>query len=398
MSRKSFARVPDGVEQTPTPFVLRVNDDSLREFHQLLTLSKIGPPTWEASQSDRRFGITREWLVNAKDVWLNQFNWRQFEDRINSLPNFTANIPVDDGSSGFTLHFVALFSERQDAKPVVFLHGWPGSFVEFLPMLEILTSRHTPETLPYHVIVPSLPGYTLSTGPPLDRDFTMADAGYRIHKLMMTLGFSGGYIAQGGDIGSALALFLSATYEQCVAVHVNFWMAPTSSEASSIAADRRISDSTTARRAELFRATGMAYAMEQATRPSTIGLALSSSPLALLSWIGEKFLDWSDPREPVSLEMILGMVSLYWFTSSFPRSVWPYRHLLNRSAPASVPKTKPFGYSCFPYELSTMNESGARALTENLVFFAEYDKGGHFAALEQPELLLAGVEEFITRL
>ncbi|EAU30503.1 conserved hypothetical protein [Aspergillus terreus NIH2624] len=75
MSRKSFARVPDGVEQTPTPFVLRVNDDSLREFHQLLALSKIGPPTWEASQTDRRFGITREWLVNAKSVWLNQFNW-----------------------------------------------------------------------------------------------------------------------------------------------------------------------------------------------------------------------------------------------------------------------------------------------------------------------------------
>ena len=86
-------------------------------------------------------------------------------------------------------------------------------------MLEILSNRHTPETLPYHVIVPSLPGYTLSTGPPLDRDFTMADAGHLIHKLMMTLGFSGGYIAQGGDIGSALALFLSLTYEQCVAVH-----------------------------------------------------------------------------------------------------------------------------------------------------------------------------------
>ncbi|CAI6088126.1 unnamed protein product [Clonostachys chloroleuca] len=397
MSHQVFARVPNFVEQAPSAFTLRVSEDSISEFHQLLDLSKVGPPTWEGSQSDRRFGITREWLLNAKSVWLNQFNWRQFEERINSYPNFIMDVPVDYGSDGFKIHFVALFSARQDAKPVVFLHGWPGSFVEFLPILEILSSRHTPDTLPYHVIVPSLPGYTLSAGPPLDRDFTMSDAAELIHGLMMRLGFSDGYVAQGGDVGSILATTLSATYEQCKAVHLNLWVVPDSSEERSNGAYQREIDITMAHRAELFRTTGMAYAIEHATRPSTIGLVLSSSPLALLSWIGEKFLDWSDTRQPPSLDTILGMVSLYWFTACFPRSIWPYRNIVNANA-VSVPKTKPFGYSCFPYELWTVPESMAKATAENLVFFAEYDKGGHFAALEQPELLLAGVEEFIAKL
>ncbi|CAH0018848.1 unnamed protein product [Clonostachys rhizophaga] len=398
MSRQVFARVPNGVEQAPTPFTLQVSEDSISEFRQLLALSKVGPPTWEGSQPDGRFGVTREWLINAKSVWLNQFNWRQFEERINSYPNFTMNIPADDGSGEFTIHFAALFSAREDAKPVVFLHGWPGSFVEFLQILAILSSRYTPDTLPYHVVVPSLPGYTLSTGPPLDRDFTMADAGKLIHGLMMRLGFSNGYVAQGGDVGSVLAVSMSATYEQCEAVHVNLWMEPGSSEMSGEEAHHRELDITAARRAESFRTTGMAYFMEHATRPSTIGLVLSSSPLALLSWIGEKFLDWSDPRQPPSLDTILSMVSLYWFTSCFPRSIWPYRYLASPTARVSVPKTKPFGYSCFPYEISTASESVVGASAENLVFYAKYDRGGHFAALEQPELLLEGVEEFIAKL
>lgn len=176
---------------------------------------------------------------------------------------------------------------------------------------------------------------------------------------------------------------------------MNLWVVPDSSEERSNGAYQREIDITMAHRAELFRTTGMAYAMEHATRPSTIGLVLSSSPLALLSWfvifdlsypvshagtnnrdsarIGEKFLDWSDPRQPPSLDTILGMVSLYWFTACFPRSIWPYRNIVNENA-VSVPKTKPFGYSCFPYELWTVPESMAKATAENLVFFAEYDK------------------------
>lgn len=214
----SFGNIPSGASGKPEPFTLHVPDSELEEFRVLLRHSKVGPETWENSRKDGEFGVTRDWIAAAKDTWLNEFDWRTHEAHINSFPNF--KIPIQDAECGeFNIHFAALFSARRDATAVVFMHGWPGSFVEFLPILDILRTKYTPETLPFHAIVPSLPGYTLSSGPPLDKDFTLDDAARVLNHLMISLGFGGGYVAQGGDVGYFLARIMAGKHDECKALH-----------------------------------------------------------------------------------------------------------------------------------------------------------------------------------
>lgn len=143
---------------------------------------------------------------------------RACEERINSFPNFKMPIQDNDGRT-YDIHFLALFSQKVDAIPVILLHGWPGSFLEFLDILSLMVKQYTPETLPYHLIVPSLPGYAYSSSPPLDKDFRVEDIARLMNQLMLNLGFGGGYVAQGGDIGSKVGRVMAAEHEACKAVH-----------------------------------------------------------------------------------------------------------------------------------------------------------------------------------
>lgn len=126
---------------------------------------------------------------------------------------------VDDEAGTFDIHFVALFSKRPDAVPVIFIHGWPGSFLEFLPMSQLFKQKYSPDTLPYHIIVPSLPGFTLSNMPLLNQDFSQVDAARVLNRLMVDLGFRSGYVAQGGDIGSRVARVLGVNHPECKGEH-----------------------------------------------------------------------------------------------------------------------------------------------------------------------------------
>lgn len=154
-------------------------------------------------------------------------------------------------------------------------------------------------------------------------------------------------------------------------------------------------------RAADFARFGSAYALEHASRPSTIGLTVSASPLSLLAWIGEKFLDWTDPRTTPSLDVILESVTLYWFTETFPRAIYPYRQLFT---PGNIgahenPKwrvEKPFGFSWFPYELAPVPRAWVET-TGALEWWREHDRGGHFAAVERPEALLGDLRDFIAQ-
>ena len=167
------------------------------------------------------------------------------------------------------------------------LHGWPGSFLEFLPMLRLLTSKYTPETLPYHMVVPSLPGYTLSGTIPTTKDFKLEDCATILDTLMCDLGFNrSGYVVQGGDVGSRVARVLGGTQPRARAIHLNYCNMPKPADLDesdpAIYSDAEKAGIT---RTEQFKLTGSAYALEHATRSSTIGLVLSASPLALLAWV-----------------------------------------------------------------------------------------------------------------
>lgn len=197
------------------PFTLSVSDQDLSEWRQLLQLSKLGPKTYENHQSERNFGVTYKWLSDAKEHWLNRYDWRAQEANINSFPNYTMKIEDVD------VHFVALFSEKKDAAPIIFMHGWPGSFIEFLPMCSLIREKYSPRGQPYHIIVPSLPGYALSSSGPLGKDWTMADSARIMHQLMLNLGFER-YIAEGGDVGSFLARAMALSYDECIGIHRKF--------------------------------------------------------------------------------------------------------------------------------------------------------------------------------
>ncbi|KAF4957867.1 hypothetical protein FSARC_11163 [Fusarium sarcochroum] len=390
----SFATIPTTATCVPEPFRLSYSEKQLEELRTLIKLSKVGPATYESTREDRQYGITTKWLSEAKEQWA-QFDWHKTEDHINTFPNFIAR--VNDSDTDFNIHFVALFSQRLDAVPVLLLHGWPGSFMEFLPILSLLKSKYTPTTLPYHVVVPSLPGYTLSSPPPVDRDFQLPDAARILDKLMTGLGFTKEYVCQGGDIGSRVARVMGATYPRVKAVHLNFSIMPDPGNIPHTEYSEL--ENKGLERFRWFEKLGSAYALEHATKPATIGLTLSSSPLAMLAWIGEKFLDWTDDDPPLST--VLESVTLYWLSNCFSTSLWPYRQ---RFAPGNIgahdnPEWhlhKPLGMSWFPQEVAPVPKAWT-ATTGDLVFFRQHEHGGHFAALEHPDILLKDLEDFVAQ-
>ncbi|KFX96373.1 hypothetical protein V490_03377 [Pseudogymnoascus sp. VKM F-3557] len=337
-----FSRIPSAAEKTVRPFEVHIPQVRLDEMFTLLKLSKLAPET------------------------------RKSEDFINSFPNFTINIT--DTSGPQDIHFVSLFSEKKDAIPLILLHGWPGNFLEFLPILELLRNNYTPETLPYHVIVPSLPGYAFSSTPPLDRDFRTGDVARIFNRLMQDLGFGNGYVVQGGDIGSKIARAMAVEYESC---KVNYCIM---SEPQGIVDTLSQPEKQGLKRTADFTRLGSSYALQQATKPSALAFALASNPLSLLAWIGEKFLDWTDEDPPMDTILESRFTSGNVGTHDDPKS-----HI-----------NKPFGFSWFPEELAPTPRSWA-ATTGNLVFYRQHDAGGHFAAMEQPEVLLQDIQEFISQ-
>ncbi|GKU07567.1 epoxide hydrolase [Fusarium langsethiae] len=205
----NYAQIPSGALTKPKPFQVSIDDEKVDELKLLVELGKIAPPNYESTQKEHNYGVTHQWLTDAKAAWM-KFDWRAAEKHINSYNHWT--MPIYDTAGDFDIHFVGLFSTQSDAVPVVMVHGWPGSFLEFLEILSILKNRYTPETLPYHIIIPSLTGWAFSSKPPMDKNFRVEDATRMINTLMVQLGFGSGYVAQGGDIGSRVARILAANY------------------------------------------------------------------------------------------------------------------------------------------------------------------------------------------
>ncbi|KAF8207427.1 epoxide hydrolase [Mycena galopus ATCC 62051] len=382
---------PPGLEAKP--FTVSISDADVAELKSLLKASRLGPSTpTNSNPSDHSLGVSLDWLKTAKQTWETSFDWRAQEKRMNSFPHFMTKVPVQIGGNEYIhdIHFMALFSKKKDAVPLIMLHGWPGSFIEFMPILGILSEKYTPETLPYHVVVPSLPGYGFSSGPQ-STEFKMVDVAKIFNDLMLGLGFDK-YVAQGGDVGSGVARLLTMNHDNCKAIHLNMFSAappPTDDRSILSQAEREALD-----RGAVFRQTGWAYGIEQGTRPNTLGFALSSSPLALLAWIGEKMLEWSD--ENPSMDEILTNGSIYWFTNSISTSFYPYRESITRGPGYYKYHEKPVGYTWFPREIIPFPESWVKKDC-NLVFYRQAQSGGHFAALEVPEVLLKDVEDFVAQ-
>lgn len=336
-------------------------------------------------------GVPMAYLRELVDYWLGSYDWRAWEARLNALPQFTTVIDRQ------RIHFLHLRSSEPDALPLVITHGWPGSFVELLAIIGPLTdpaAHGGDEVDAFDVIAPSPPGFAFST-PVTEPGWTHQRVARAWVELMRRLGYRR-YGAHGGDTGFLVSPEIGRIApDRVVGVHIYGGL-----EFDSItAADHpQLTDAERRRLAAVdwLRREATGYAAIQSTRPQTLGFALNDSPVAQLAWIADKFHDWTDPAavlpdQAVGRDHLLTNVTLYWLTGTGATSAHQYYE--NRVAPAA-PATRsevPTGIAVFP------TDPNVRRVAERqhtVMRWAEYGRGGHFAALEAPDLLLDDLRAF----
>ena len=352
------------------PFRLAVPQAALDDLNDRLARTR-----WpnEVADAGWDYGFPLARLRALAEYWRTDYDWRAHEAALNELPHFTTEI------EGQNIHFVHVRSPRPDALALVLTHGWPGSFLEFLDVIEPLSRD-------FHLVIPSIPGFGCS-GPTHEGGWDTVRVARAWAELMRRLGYPR-YGAQGGDFGASISTALGAVApEHVVGVHVNYL--PTRPDPD---ADVRLSATDEARleRVRALMANRPPYQALQALTPQTLGYALTDSPVGQLAWIAERFAQWTDPETPVDDERMLTDVSLYWLTATAASSA-----RLHRDAPRGVqqPCHVPFGVAVFAHDI-TQSVRPLAELRYDVRHWSEFDRGGHFAAMEVPELFAADVREF----
>jgi pimeloyl-ACP methyl ester carboxylesterase len=374
--------VPDsapGIE----PFRIDIAQAQLDDLDRRLAATRFPD---EMPGAGRRQGVPLGELRDLVGYWLDGYDWRAQERRLNAVPQFTTRI------DGQLVHFLHARSGRPDALPLVLTHGWPGSVLEFLAMIGPLTdpAAHGGEPADaFHVVVPSMPGFGFS-GPTSEPGWTAQRVARAWSALMPALGYDR-YGAQGGDIGAGVSRELGRIAPQHVAgVHLNFlFTRPPGDPAGFTPEERAAAEGLAHYDRELS-----GYWRQQSTRPQTLAYALTDSPAGLAAWIGEKFTEWSDPGSQISRDDVLTDVMLYWLTGTVNSSIrmyWEHYHAPGGRTP--LPSRTPTGIAIFPHELAPPVRAIAEQ-TNNIVRWSPQPRGGHFAALEEPGLLVDDIRAF----
>jgi epoxide hydrolase len=376
--------MPDAV----TPFRVEVGDDQLDDLCRRLAGARWPEP---APVTDWSQGVPVDWLRDLCAYWQEGYDWRRCEKRLADFPQFTTEL------DGLGIHFLHVQSPSPDALPLVMTHGWPGSVVEFFDVIGPLADPASHGGDPadaFHVVCPSLPGYGFSDKP--------AEPGWDIDRiadawgaLMARLGYDR-YGAQGGDWGAFIPSTLGKRdSEHVTGVHVN--MAIVGPDAETMNDLTEFEQRSLADLGEMFE-WGTGYAIEQGTRPQTVGYGLVDSPVGQAGWIAEKYWAWTDhdgdPTSALSRDQMLDNITLYWLTATAASSArlywesgWARPSAQSRMASASTIAT-PTGISIFPREIMRPSRRWCEKRYTDLRFYEQPDRGGHFAAWEQPELFV----------
>jgi epoxide hydrolase len=361
-----------------TPFLLKIPDQELKALKAKLSLTRL--PDAE-TVSDWEQGIPLSYVRELVDYWHSDYDWRRCEAALNHWPQYHADI------DGLAIHFLHIKSPRADARPLIMTHGWPGSVLEFMNCIEALTNPSDESQPAFHLVVPSLPGYGFS-GRPSDKGWSVEKTAGAWDQLMRALGYDR-YFAQGGDWGAMVTVAIAVQNNgACAAIHINMAVAPPPPEVLSSPTPY---EAQSLMRLGWYREKDNGYARIQGTRPQTIGYGLTDSPVGQMAWIVEKFQGWSDcnghPENSFTKDQLLDHVMLYWLTATAASSARLYWESFNN--PDMSPVNIPTGCSLFPMELFRPSRRWAETRFKNIVYWNELDKGGHFAALEQPELFVA---------
>jgi pimeloyl-ACP methyl ester carboxylesterase len=378
------------------PFQVDVPDEALDDLRR-----RIAAARWPSRElvADRSQGVQLATMQELARYWATDYDWRKAEAKLNALPQFTTTI------DGADIHFIHVRSKHENALPLIMTHGWPGSVIELLetvgPLTDPTTHGGTPEDA-FDLVLPSLPGYGFSAEP-AELGWTQGRTARAWAELMGRLGYTR-YVAQGGDVGAGVTDAMGRQAPQgLVGIHTNLLVTvlvgpqPAESEQERAAAAQLAS----------FRESGFGYFLEMATRPQTIGYALLDSPVALAAWmldhdtdsyykIARAFVD-GEPVGNLTRDHILDNVTLYWLTgtgASAARSYWEDGRALAQArasgqAPPAV--SVPVGFSTFPGELFRAPRSWVENSYPNVTYFHEADRGGHFAAWEEPALFATEV-------
>ncbi len=395
-------RAADGIvapdESAIRPFKINIPEEQILDLRKRLVATRFPD---EETVTDESQGIRLAEMQALVRYWSDGYNWRKVETRLNALPEFVTTI------DGVDIQFIHVRSREPNALPLILTHGWPGSPLEFLRVIGPLTDPvayggHAEDA--FDVVIPAIPGYGFS-GKPTDPGWNPERVARSWDVLMKRLGYNR-YVSEGGDHGSVISdalarqapagllgihLTMPATIPAGLVKGIDSGE-PAPARLSEV--ERRAYDALSA-----FFGRGAAYGAMMVTRPQTIAYALSDSPAGLAAWTYEKIAAWSDsgghPENVIGRDEILDDISLYWLTNSGASSSRFYWENNNNNFSATAQKTSlitvPVAITVFPHEIYRAPESWSRRAYPTLYYFHEAEKGGHFAAWEQPELFSAEI-------
>jgi pimeloyl-ACP methyl ester carboxylesterase len=373
------------------PFKVEIPQEAIDDMRR-----RIAATRWPGKElvDDRSQGVQLATLKALADYWTSEYDFGLVEARLNAVPQFRTDI------DGVDIHFIHVRSEHDDALPLIMTHGWPGSVIELLETIGPLTDPNAhggDADDAFHLVLPSLPGYGFSAHPS-ELGWYAGRFAEAWGKLMRRLGYTR-YVAQGGDVGAAVTDAMGRQGpEGLIGIHTNLFVPGLSG--TDPFPKNTDEERSAVEQGATFRATGFGYFLEQATRPQTIGYALLDSPIALAAWmldhdtdsyykIASAFVD-DKPSGGLTRDHILDNVTLYWLTgtgASAARSYWENGQATARSAgQAPPPVSVPVGFTQFPGEIVRTPRSWVEVAYPTLTYFNKVDRGGHFAAWEQPEL------------
>lgn len=356
------------------PFTLAVPQSELDDLMARIDLTR-----WPEKEpvDDWSQGTPLAVLQDLVAYWRNEYDWRACEARLNALGQFMTEI------DGLDIHFLHVRSPRADAMPVVMTHGWPGSVIEFMGVIDQLTNPDDPAAPAFHLVLPSLPGYGFS-GKPTVTGWGVEKIGRAWGELMARLGYEK-WFAQGGDWGSIVTTEIGVQQVPgCIGIHLNMPIArpteedlanPTPAELKALGALKHYQD------------WDSGYSKQQSTRPQTVGYGLVDSPAGLAGWILEKIWAWTDnqgsPWDALSRDQVLDNIMVYWLGRNGASSARLYWESFGSFAAQEI--VIPVAASAFPREVLPTPRKWAERNYRNLVHWGEMERGGHFAAWEQPD-------------
>ena len=371
------------------PFRVDMPEETIADLRRRLAATR-----WPSKElvDDRSQGVQLMTIRELARYWMTDYDWRACEARLNALPMFKTEI------DGLDIHFIHVKSRHENALPLIITHGWPGSVIELLEVIGPLTdpTGHGGSAEDaFDLVLPSVPGYGFS-GEPAEIGWNPGRVAPAWAELMRRLGYTR-YVAQGGDVGAAITDTMGRQAPEGLAgIHLNLLVTalggppPAESEAERAAAAQLAT----------FRTSGIGYLIEQNTRPQTIGYALLDSPVALAGWMLDHDTDayykisaaftGGQPSGGLTRDHVLDNITTYWLTgtgASAARSYWEGTRAAALAAGKPRPEVKlPVGFTVFPGEIFRAPRSWAEKAYPNLTYFNEADRGGHFAAWEEPEL------------